>query len=232
MIIGIMQPYFWPYLGYFQLICAVDQFVIYDNIEYTKKGWINRNRYLCNGKDKYFTIPLKRDSDFLDIERRYVSDDFDREKLKKQIEMAYKKSPNFQSIFPLFCDCIEYRGENLFDFIYYSIKKINSFLDINTDIIVSSTLGIGHEVKGKDKVLAICKKLGATEYINAIGGQTLYDKQEFKQNDISLSFIQMNPNIEYQQFDNQFIPMLSILDVLMFNSVENVKRMLQEYTLI
>ena len=230
--IGIMQPYFWPYLGYFQLINAVDKFVIYDNIKYTKKGWFNRNRYLCNGIDRYFTIPLEKGSDFLDVRDRRVSQSFDREKIKSQIKSAYCKSPYFKEIYPLFCACIEYENFNLFEFIFYSVLKIVKYLEIDTEIIVSSSLNIGHEVRGKEKVLAICKKLEGTQYINPIGGQGLYNKEEFDINGIKLFFLKMEEGISYTQFNNKFVPSLSILDVLMFNSVEEIKVMLNRYKLI
>lgn len=230
--IGIMQPYFWPYLGYFQLISCVDRFVVYDNIEYTKKGWFNRNRYLCNGEDKYFTIPIAKDSDFLDVKERKIATQFDRNKLKNQIKMAYTKAPYFKEIFPLFCESVDYAENNLFTFIYHSIQQIVQYLEIDTEIVISSTLNVGHEKKGKDKVLEICRQLEADEYVNSIGGQQLYDKEEFEKQGINLFFIQMDNSISYKQYENQFIQGLSILDVMMFNSKEEVQSMLVQYKLI
>lgn len=223
-----MQPYFFPYLGYFQLINFVDKFVVYDNIEYTKKGWINRNRYLCNGRDKYFTIPIARDSDFLDVRDRKLACNFDKEKLKKQIQMAYIKAPYFTNAFSLFCSCVDCECNNLFDYIYNSIKQIADYLSIDTEIVISSSLHIEEELKGRDKVVAICKKLGTTEYINPIGGMTLYDKRDFLNEGIKLSFIKMLP-IHYKQFDNNFVESLSILDVMMFNSTDEIIDMLGRY---
>lgn len=228
--VGIMQPYFWPYLGYFQLLDAVDQYVIYDNIKYTKKGWINRNRYLCGGQSKYFTIPVAKDSDELDICERKVARSFDRRKIKAQIRTSYSKAPYFEQIFPLFCECIDCMEENLFWFLYFSVNKIASYLDIQTQIIVSSDLQIGHEVRGKDKVLAICRKLQADTYINPVGGKALYQKQEFEQQGIQLHFLEME-DITYPQFDEPFVGSLSILDVLMFQSRDKVMQMLERYRL-
>lgn len=227
--VGIMQPYFFPYLGYFQLINCVDKMVIYDNIKYTKKGWINRNRYLLNGSDKFLTIPLQKDSDFLDVCERKVAKEFDRTKLKKQIQMAYKKAPYFEEVYSLFCKCVDYEEENLFNYIYHSIKLIMQYMEICTELIISSHIDIDHNLKAEDKVLAICKNLAATEYINPIGGVELYHKEVFAQNDIQLKFIQMNQNSNYKQFLNEFVPGLSILDVLMFNSINEVKILLQQY---
>ncbi len=228
--IGIMQPYFWPYLGYFQLLHAVDQYVIYDQIKYTKKGWINRNRYLCNGQAKYFTIPIAKGADQLDVCERKIAAHFERKKLKSQIQAAYCKAPYFQEIFPLFCSCADYTEENLFQFLFYSVKKIVSYLEIDTKIIVSSSLQIGHEVHGKDKVLAICRKLQADTYINPEGGKALYQKQDFAQEGIQLYFLEMQELI-YPQFNGTFVENLSILDVLMFCSKKEVIRMLEQYRL-
>jgi hypothetical protein len=229
--VGIMQPYLLPYVGYFQLINAVDKFVVYDNIEYTKKGWINRNRYLLNGNDAYFTLPLKKDSDYLDVRERRISDNYDSKDLINKIKSAYWKAPYFQQTFPLFQSIVENSEKNLFEFIYQSILKIVGYLDIPTEIIISSSLGIDHTLKGQDKVLSICKELNADQYINAIGGVHLYSKENFLENGIELSFIKTKP-MEYKQFENDFVPWLSMIDLLMFNDGEAVKCMLQEYELV
>lgn len=228
--LGIMQPYFLPYIGYWQLMAHVDVFVVYDNIQYTKKGWINRNRYLCNGEDKYFSLPLKKDSDFLNVDERYISDSFDVEKLKNQIKTSYAKAPYFEETYKVFERILAYQNRNLFDFLFNSIKQIKDYLHIETQLVVSSSLDIDFSLKGKDKVQAICKVLSAEQYVNPIGGLELYDKNEFKANGIELSFLKSDlEKIAYKQFDNQFIQALSILDVLMFNSVDEVKRILELY---
>ncbi|NDV95260.1 hypothetical protein D0T84_10040 [Dysgonomonas sp. 521] len=229
--IGIMQPYFLPYIGYFQLLNAVDKYVIYDNIQYTKKGWINRNRILQNGKDLMITIPLEKDSDYLDIKDRSVSKNFDKKKLLNQIREPYRKAPYFETVMPLIEDIVNFQEENLAYYIFNSIDKIRDYLGIDTELIVSSTIDMDHSLKGQDKVLALCKALGAKEYYNAVGGQSLYNKEDFAREGINLSFISSNP-IEYKQFSNEFVPWLSILDVMMFNPVEEIQNMLNEYKLI
>jgi len=229
--LGIMQPYFLPYIGYFQLLNAVDKYVIYDNIQYTKKGWINRNRILQNGKDTFITLPLEKDSDYLDIRERSISQHFDKNKLLNPIKESYRKSPCYIDVIVLVENIINFNDNNLFNFIYHSISQICSYLDIKTEIIVSSGIGIDHSLKGKEKVISICKTIGAKNYINAIGGKELYSVDEFEKENISLRFLKTKP-IEYKQFDNEFISNLSILDVLMFNPVETVKKMLGEYSLI
>lgn len=226
-----MQPYFFPYIGYWQLIVAVDVFVIYDNIQYTKKGWFNRNRFLQNGKDAMFSIPLKKDSDYLNVDERFISPEFDKRKLIAQFRNAYAKAPYLKEAMPLIEKIINFDEENLFKYIYNSVTKICNYLDIDTKIIISSTLDINKELKAEEKVLALCKSTGASTYINAIGGIELYDKGEFKSKGIELNFIKSKP-IEYKQLNNEFVPWLSIVDVLMFNSKDEVRKMIEEYELI
>ena len=229
--LAIMQPYFMPYLGYWQLMNAVDTYVVYDNIQYTKKGWFNRNRILLNGKDYLFTIPLKKDSDFLNVCERSVADDFNKAKLLNIYKEAYHKAPYFDTVFPLLEKIVCFEENNLFTFLYNSIIAVRNILNINSKIIISSTIKIDHTLKGKDKVIAICKELGASEYYNAIGGQNLYDKTEFQEKGISLKFLQ--PELTpYKQLKNDFIAGLSIIDVMMFNSGVKTNQLLNEYTLI
>lgn len=231
--LAIMQPYFLPYIGYFQLISSVDVFVIYDNIQYTKKGWINRNRFLKNNQDEYFTIPIKKDSDFLCVNQRFLSDNLANEKikLKNQIKSSYLKAPYFNEVFQLFENIVDNNEDNLFEFIYYSIQNLCLYLEIETKIIKSSTLTIDHSLKGREKVKAICQQIQANTYINPIGGMDLYDKSDFKRDGIDLYFIKSD-NIEYKQFGENFVPWLSILDVLMFNSVDQIKIMLNKIELL
>jgi hypothetical protein len=231
--LAIMQPYFMPYVGYFQLINSVDQFVIYDNIQYTKKGWINRNRILANGKDQLITLPIKKDSDYLDVIERELSESWEKDKNKmiNIIKSSYNKAPYFEETFELISKCLNNPEENLFKFIYDSIILINSYLDIKTPITISSTIDINHTLKSQDKVLSLCKAQNANVYINSIGGVELYDKETFKQNGIKLNFIKSNP-IQYKQLNNEFISWLSIIDVMMFNSKEQIKEYLNNYTLV
>lgn len=228
-----MQPYFMPYIGYFQLINSVDKFVIYDNIQYTKKGWINRNRILINGKDQLITIPIKKDSDYLNVVERELSESWenDKNKMLNVIKSSYNKAPYFQEIFELILKCLNNPETNLFRFIYDSIILINGYLEIKTPIVISSTVNIDHTLKSQNKVLSLCKKQNADVYINSIGGIELYDKEIFKQNGIELNFIKSNP-IKYKQFNNEFVPWLSIIDIMMFNSKVKIQEYLNEYTLI
>jgi hypothetical protein len=228
--LAIMQPYLFPYIGYFQLIQAVDKFVVYDNIQFTKKGWINRNRILVNGKEEFITLSLKKDSDFLNVNERTVADTFktDRIKLLRKISEAYRKAPEFKPVYSLIESVINCSEENLFGFIFQSIEAVCKYLDIKTEFVISSALPIDHQLKAQDKVIAICKALHASQYINPIGGLELYSKEAFKLDNIELNFIKANA-IEYKQFSNEFIPALSIIDVLMFNPKEKVQQYVQSY---
>ncbi|MGS0892690.1 WbqC family protein [Burkholderia stagnalis] len=229
--VAIMQPYFLPYIGYFQLIEAVDRFVVYDNIKYTKKGWLNRNRFLLNGGDALFSIPLKRDADSLEVREREVSSDFDPAKLAAQLKGAYARAPFFGQGFDLVKAAIAADEPNLFRFIKRSIDVVVDRLGIDTRIDVSSSIDVDHALKGQDRVLAICEALDATTYVNAIGGVELYSRDDFAARGLELRFLRSKP-IEYRQFGAPFVPWLSIVDLLMFNSAADVKHMLTKYDLI
>lgn len=235
--LAIMQPYFFPYIGYFQLINAVDVFVLYDNIQYTKKGWINRNRILNNGSDMVISLPIKKDSDYLNICDRELSEVFIENKNKKhkmlnQIRGLYSGAPFFKQTFQLIEKIIWYDDKNLFGFIYNSIMNTLEHLNITTKIKISSDIDINHNLKSQSKVIAICKNLKASTYINAIGGTGLYNKNIFLEENIDLKFIK-SKLFEYKQFKDNFCPWLSIIDVMMFNSVDKINNCLNSgYELI
>ena len=230
--LGIMQPYFVPYIGYWQLMNAVDKYVVYDDVNFIKGGWINRNRILVNGQPKYFNIPMLGASPYKLIKEVGVNNDQKLiDKNLRMIEGAYKKAPYFSVIQPLVEKILTCGKECLSEYILESFKIINSYLEIDTELILSSDLQKDCSLKGQEKVLVICKELGATEYYNAIGGQELYSFDEFKKNDIELSFLETN-KISYEQFGQNFQENLSILDVMMFNSKEEIQKILSEYQLI
>jgi hypothetical protein len=220
--VGIMQPYFLPYIGYFQLIAAVDRFVVYDNIKYTKKGWINRNRLLQNGGDAVFSLPLKKDSDSLDVRERRLAEDFHRQKLVNQFAGAYRGAPHFDSGIELVRKVVVNPDANLFEYIHSSIVAVCHYLGITTEIEISSNVPADHGAKGEDRVLSICKALGASVYINTIGGIELYSRSHFAGEGIELKFIRPRP-FEYPQLGSAFVPWLSIIDVIMFNSVDEIR---------
>lgn len=220
--LAIMQPYFLPYIGYWQLISAVDVFVVYDNIKYTKKGWINRNRFLQNGREALFSLPLKKDSDFLNVVDRELAADFSPDKLLNQFRGAYSRSPHFKEVHPLLEDILRFEDRNLFRYIHHSIVRLCQHLGLSAKIIVSSEVPINHDLKSQEKVLALCRALGAEVYVNPIGGQELYSKNDFEVRGVDLCFVKSLP-FSYPQGDSEFVSWLSILDVMMFNKTDQIK---------
>lgn len=231
--VAIMQPYLFPYIGYFQLLNAVDIFVLFDDVNYINRGWINRNRILLNGKPHLFTIPLhKASQNKLINEIEIMNHEKITNKLLRLIEHAYSKAPYFNDVYPLINNVLNYREKNLSRFIENSIKKINEYMGISTKILISSNLKKNNALKGQDKILEICKFLGANCYINPIGGMQLYDEKRFSDENILLEFIKPE-EVHYRQFkSDEFIPNLSIIDLLMFNSKTDISILLSKYTLV
>ena len=226
--IAIMQPYFLPYIGYWQLIGAADAFVVYDNIKYTKKGWINRNRFLLNAKEALFSLPLRKGSDFLDVNQRYLADSFDREDLLNRFREAYRKAPEYSAFMPTLEDIVRCPSANLFDYVRHSIEKVCSYLELRTPVIVSSAIDCDHSLKAAERVQAICKALGAKTYINLIGGVNIYNNQRFNENGIDLKFLKSEFQ-SYPHASSTFVPWLSIIDVIMFNNKMRLSELLNEY---
>lgn len=227
--LGLMQPYFLPYIGYFQLINAVDKYIIYDDVQFIKGGWINRNYILLN-KNKYmFNLVLEGASANKLINEIAVNGN--QTKLIKIIDSAYKKAPYYNSLSPVLDRIFNYTDLNLARFVGNGINEICLYLNIATVIVYSSEIDKNNELKGQDKVIEICKLMQADEYYNAIGGQELYDRESFSSQNIELKFIKCKP-IFYKQFNGEFIPWLSMLDILMFNPKEEIKNMLDQYDIV
>ena len=230
--LGIMQPYFFPYLGYWQLINAVDKFVLLDDVNFIMRGYINRNSILVNKKQNLFTIPLDKPSqNKLIKETKLKFDAKSKDNFKKTLELAYKKAPEFNNFYPVIEDIINYSTEDLTQYIKYSIENVQKYLNINTSILISSEIQKNNSLKGEERIIEINKQLKSAVYINPIGGMELYNSENFKKEGIELKFIKMN-EIIYKQFNNEFIPNLSMIDILMFNSQNKIKEMLNDYTLI
>jgi hypothetical protein len=225
--VAIMQPYLLPYIGYWQLMYDVDWFVVYDDIKYTKKSWINRNRYLLNGEPKVFSIPLKKDSDHLDVRDRWLSEGATGEmsKLTRKLLSAYRGAPAFEQGRSLLEQVMACEDRNLFGFLMHSIERVHACLGLQTRLVVSSSLNVSRELKGQDRVIATCEALGGSEYLNPIGGVELYDADAFRSRGIRLLFQRVHP-FAYKQFEHEFVPNLSILDALMFLGADGVNKLL------
>ena len=226
--IAIMQPYFLPYLGYWQLINSADVFVIFDDANYIRGGYINRNNIIVQGESKLFSLELVKASQYKLINQIELINDS--RKILKTIEMNYKKALYFNDIYPLLENLFTYEEKNLAKFIGYSIKKISNYINIDTKFLYSSEIDKNKHLKGKDKIINICQKLNAKIYINPIGGQKLYSKKEFLNKKINLFFLETEL-IKYKQLKDKFISNLSIIDIMMHNNKDEIKNMLKKYKL-
>ena len=232
MTVGVMQPYFFPYLGYWQLINAVDKFVLLDDVNFIMKGYINRNNILINGAPHLFTIPLENPSrNKLISETRLNFDDSARGSFLRMVTFAYKKAPHFSDFYPVLEAVVNNREQSLTAFLKHSIKCAMDYLGVATEILVSSEIEKDGSQRAQDRIIAINRALGASRYINAIGGQKLYDGAAFASVGIDLRFLKMG-EVSYRQFKNDFVPNLSLIDVLMFNSSCEVRQLLTQYVLI
>ncbi|MHC1721420.1 MAG: WbqC family protein [Clostridiaceae bacterium] len=230
--LGIMQPYFFPYIGYWQLISAVDKYVVFDDVNYINRGWVNRNRLLINGQDRMVSLKLHESSQNKLINEIEILEDQDnRANLIKTIENCYRKAPYYKAAFPVIEDIISLQEKNLALYLKNSIQQLCSYLSLDAELIDSSSIKKDNSLRGQNKILEICRLLRADEYINAIGGRDLYSHEMFSSSNIALKFLKPTI-IEYRQFGNEFIPSLSIIDVMMFNSSEEIKKMLSSYELI
>lgn len=231
--ISIMQPYLFPYVGYFQLIDACDYFVFYDDVQYIQRGWINRNRILLKEEPFYITVPVHKKMSRVNICDCLLSMESDREKRKtlKTIARAYKSAPFFSKVYPL----IEavFREEDVYISVMAekSVLCVLDYLEITTKTLRSSTIDVDKTLRGEDRIIEIVRKLGGDRYVNAIGGIELYSPERFKHFGIELNFLKSNAP-PYKQYGGSFVPDLSIIDVLMFNSVNETVRMLKQYELL
>ncbi|MFT5444885.1 MAG: hypothetical protein ACI9DC_000045 [Gammaproteobacteria bacterium] len=223
--LAIMQPYFLPYLGYFQLIVAANLFVVYDTINSTKKGWINRNRLLRDGRDAMFSLPLQGGPDQSHVCERHLAETFDRNKLINHFVTAYRRAPHFCETIELLESVVRYKNDNLFEFVHHAIGAVCGHLSITTPIRTASQMTIDHGLKSEQRVLALCEALGASTYINAIGGVHLSSANAFCEKGIDLKFIESGP-FEYRQLGQPFVASLSIADAMMFNPIEAIREAL------
>jgi hypothetical protein len=169
--------------------------------------------------------------DTLDVCCRLITEEFCPEKLISKFEAGYRKAPHFGEVFPLVKTIVAADGRNLFTYIEQSIRAITQYLDIHTPLVVSSTVPIDHTLRGQEKVIRLCEAMNSNRYINPIGGQQLYSKAAFAERGIQLNFLQTR-SVTYRQFGSEFVPNLSIVDVMMFNDRQTIKAMLGEYDLI
>lgn len=230
--IAVMQPYLFPYLGYFQLIAAADVFVLGDDLQYVRSGWVNRNRILQNHEARLITFPLKKDRFQLQINQRQLCDHFsdEAEKLIRLIVECYEQAPYFAQVMPLIERLIRFPQQNIALYAEHAIRELCAYLHIVTPIMRSSDLILGNPVDKQERIIRIAHTFEATTFITPEGGSVVYDRDHFARNRLLIRFFRMDP-VEYRQFRQPFVANLSIIDVLMFNCVEQVQQMLTEYQL-
>lgn len=230
MIAAIHQAYFVPYIGYWQLINSADIFAVADNYNYIKRGWVNRNRVLEGNTIHYYKLAVDHAS-----QNRYICDHLikpiDKEKMLRQLKGFYYHAPYRDEGLELMDRMLSFEGENLADFLYESIQMVCNYLQIKTPIVRTSDYDQDPELRFADRVYDYCHQIGADTYHNLIGGTSLYSFEEFAAHGIKLAFVEPIP-MAYPQSSETFEFGLSIIDVIMQNSVDNIKQLLDSYRLI
>lgn len=231
---AIMQPYIFPYFGYYQLINAVDKFIVYDDVNFIKQGWINRNNIMVNNSSYLFTVPLENQSSFSKINEINVHDKLYHiwlNKFLKTVNQNYSKAPFFKEVYPLLAAVFRFDENNISSMSLKSLKIVSQYLGFSTKFEESSSKYNNQTLTSQERVLDICLIENADHYINLVGGLDLYSKKDFLEKGIILSFIK-SQKVEYKQFNDKFLPNLSIIDMLMFNDVETIRGLLNNYELI
>jgi hypothetical protein len=225
--LAVMQPYFFPYVGYFQLIGLVDKFVFYDDVNYIKNGWINRNRILTGGQAQYLTVPLAGASPFQKINEVMVANDkIWRKKSIERLRHSYAKAPFFSDVNELVCNVLAADEVSIAALAKKSVVDVSEYLGLGTQFVDSSVQYGNSSLTGQSRVIDICRLEGARTYTNPPGGKDLYDAQQFAASGVELRFLQ--PALPpYPQFADDFVTGLSIIDVLMFNDKRAVRDMLE-----
>lgn len=230
--VAVMQPYFLPYVAYFQLLAAVDKFVVLDDVNYINRGWINRNRVLINGQPSWITIPLceaSQNKKINEIEISYAADW--QSKMLRTLELCYRRAPHFDQVMPVLERVIRNPSKSLASFLLNGIVEVAAFLEIQTAVVASSSIYCNQHLKGWERIADICRLEHATEYLNPQGGQEIYSYQQFADRGVDLGFLVSKP-VSYQQYGNSFQPWLSIADLLMFNGSDQGKQMLKEFDVV
>ncbi|GAB0167070.1 WbqC family protein [Lysinibacillus sp. CTST325] len=229
--VAIMQPYFFPYIGYFSLLQAADMFVILDTVQFQRKSWMKRNKIITfKGGSTYIKLPVKKAPLNTLINQIVINNEEDWKTALFNQLLVYKKAPFYNETISLVKSILYEDTKKLVDVNKNILLEISNYLGLNCEIVVFSEMNIKVEdVNSADEwALNISKALNATEYINPPGGVSFFNKQKYKDSNIELKFIN-NKLQQYKQFHFNFIPGLSIIDVMMFNSIEEIHKMLADY---
>jgi hypothetical protein len=230
--LAVMQPYFLPYIGYYQMMNAVDRFVLYDDVCYINRGWINRNRIQINRQPWMFTLPLSNASQNVLIKDLIVSESVTRwsEKFKLTLRRAYAKAPEYGEVECLIYSCLSCDSQWLMDWILQSLDVVCDYLSIPTHRVRSSERYPNTGLKRQDRILDMCRREKTTTYINGKIGQALYSPAAFAAENTEIRI--MSTTCHYKQFEEPFIPHLSIIDVLMFNNRDQVQALMGKYEFV
>lgn len=230
MIVAIMQPYFFPYIGYFQLMKAVDEFVFFDDVQYIERGWVNRNRIRNKDGQAWMTCPVLKDSRSEPINRRkYVLGATVIDGLKQQLQASYSRAEAFDSVFPLICRWLDFPDPRVSLFNANLLVGLARELGIECRFRFSSEIEQAEGLKGQDKIIGLCRRLGASVYVNAIGGMALYDQERFSQEGLELRFLRTAAPPDMKSDPPSY---LSIVDSLMCEGMERVRGKLDQYLLL
>jgi hypothetical protein len=212
-----MQPYFFPYLGYFHLIDAVDCFVVLDNVDYPKSGWVNRNRILIHSEAAWFTVPVYSAGELI-IEKHYAIDARFFDTARRKISRAYGNSASLGQILRLFDQWEASQDTRVASVNTMLLQAVCELIGIRKPVFMaSSEMSLHRELTGQQRVYEICKQLGASEYVNLPGGATLYSSEEFQLQGLGLRFVE-SQFLPYPQRSTAFFPKLSVLDLLLNRS--------------
>lgn len=233
--IAIMQPYFFPYLGYFALIKHTEQFILFDTPQFIRHGWIERNQILKqDGNKLYIKVPLIKHSRESRIMEVLINNNEDwQNKILAQLAPYKKKAPYYYNVTKLIKEIFNYKTDSIVDFNFHSLRLVCNYLNIDTPIKIWSKMDVKIEdANAPDEwALNICKALKAETYYNPIGGTSFFDTEKYINSGIEIKFMEIIPT-KYNQISNEFVPYLSVIDVMMFNSKEDIQEMLNQYTLV
>jgi hypothetical protein len=231
--LAIMQPYFLPYIGYFQLMSAVDTFVLLDDVNFINRGWINRNRIAVDGEPHWLTLPLaKASQNRLINEIEIIDDPLWKRKAIRTIELSYRNAPFAEQVLLLFSEMLKEARGLLSVFLSGHLRQVADYIGIDVKIEPTSAIYPKEGCTGQDRILDICRREGATTYVNLPGGRDLYHAETFMAAGIKLLFIQPNVDASFLRQGAQGEPPLSILDLLMLNSVATVRESVQNVSFL
>jgi hypothetical protein len=229
--LGLQQPYFFPYLGYYRLLFGVDRFVAYDDVAWIKGGWIHRNRLLTQHRPAWFTIPTRGASSHVALDSVKAAEGSWREKMLQTFEQSYARAPFRDPVLTMMRSVVATPSPFVADIAVASLEAVRDYLGFTTPIYRARNRYQQSAARAQDRVIAICRAEGATEYLNAIGGSVLYDRQAFENAGIALRFVR-GASLERIGGDDRCEPALSILDTLMHNSIEQVRTLVAAYELV